>query len=570
MYRIFIENRDYTQYSFGFPGSKDPIDEETKTKLSAISPLKYRMFSNDVFSVENDIVKIVHSPIKTQILAGVLILHENRTYGRTKNGRLLYKCIPDDSHLPAFLVPYDLKIGFSKKQTNKYVIFSFLEWEDTHPRGIIQETIGDVSSLDAYFEYQLYSKQLHESLKEMTQKTQRALSVGKDALLQIRDNPHFHFTRGAVEDPFIFTIDPPGSTDYDDAFSIQTIFDANSGKEEYIVTVYIANVFVWLETFELWSAFSRRVSTIYLPDKRRPMLPTILSDTWCSLQEKTRRFAFAIEWHIDENGREIETPPRMFQTEVQIGKNYAYESKELLSNPFYNQLFCLSKQMEPRTRLKTSHDVVSLWMVKMNRVCAEWMQSKNVGIFRFVTSSTEGKEGREETAHLSESCQRAIHQWNTMVGQYSLESTEYIHITSPIRRLVDVLNQMILFKTAGLIHYYSKEAEAFLQTWILQLDYINTTMRSIRKVQLDCQLLARVIKETDINTQTHTHKGVVFDKVTRNDGLNTYMVYLEDLHMISKITVDLELTNFGEYSFQLYLFQDEHFIKQKVRLQLLL
>ena len=28
----------------------------------------------------------------------------------------------------------------------------------------------------------------------------------------------------------------------------------------------------------IWESFSRRVSTIYLPDRKRPMLPTILSD----------------------------------------------------------------------------------------------------------------------------------------------------------------------------------------------------------------------------------------------------------------------------------------------------
>ena len=37
----------------------------------------------------------------------------------------------------------------------------------------------------------------------------------------------------------------------------------------------------------LWRSFTKRVSTIYLPDKKRPMLPTILSDCLCSLQEKS-------------------------------------------------------------------------------------------------------------------------------------------------------------------------------------------------------------------------------------------------------------------------------------------
>ena len=63
-------------------------------------------------------------------MPGVLLLDGNKTYGRQKNGnkikqgKLLYKCIPDDMRLPAFLVPYEIKnMGFSKVFKNLYVLF---------------------------------------------------------------------------------------------------------------------------------------------------------------------------------------------------------------------------------------------------------------------------------------------------------------------------------------------------------------------------------------------------------------------------------------------------------------
>ena len=63
--------------------------------------------------------------------------------------RLLYKCIPDNNQYPAFLIPYEIKHGFSKLIENKYVLFKFSEWEnnDKHPHGISTEVLGDVISI---------------------------------------------------------------------------------------------------------------------------------------------------------------------------------------------------------------------------------------------------------------------------------------------------------------------------------------------------------------------------------------------------------------------------------------
>ena len=48
-------------------------------------------------------------------IPGILILNDNRTYGRHKsNNRLLYRCIPNDKTLSPVLIPYNINIGFSK------------------------------------------------------------------------------------------------------------------------------------------------------------------------------------------------------------------------------------------------------------------------------------------------------------------------------------------------------------------------------------------------------------------------------------------------------------------------
>ena len=83
-----------------------------------------------------------------------------------------------------------------------------------------------------------------------------------------------------------------------------------------------------------------------------------------------------------------------------------------------------------------------------------------------------------------------LHIWKGMSGEYTtfdnikphmlLKFNNYIHITSPIRRLVDLLNITIIQHNLGMVNF-SNDAIEFYTSWTYELDYINITMRSIRK-----------------------------------------------------------------------------------------
>ena len=234
--KVLINDRNYNEWSI--------IDTDTNKSLENINinPLEHKMFSRDIFTLnaESAVPQITHSYIKTcTSLAGVLLLENNKTFGRTENKkRLLYKCIPDDSHLPIFLIPYDVKIGFSKVLKNKYVVFQYDNWTGKHPQGILVETLGDVDNLEVFYEYQLYCKSLHVSLTEFTNKTKTALSekTNVEYVDQILNTPGFNISD--YRNKYVFTIDPVNSTDFDDGFGIEEI-DAG-----YRITIYIANVFL--------------------------------------------------------------------------------------------------------------------------------------------------------------------------------------------------------------------------------------------------------------------------------------------------------------------------------------
>jgi hypothetical protein len=91
-------------------------------------------------------------------------------------------------------------------------------------------------------------------------------------------------------------------------------------------------------------------------------------------------------------------------------------------------------------------------------------------------------------------------------------------------------------------------------------------MRAIRKIQCDCSLLDLCINSPE--TMEKIYDGYVFDKITRNDALYQYIVYLPELKLASRITLRENIDNYQKCNFKLYLFLDEDNFKKKIRLQL--
>ena len=126
---------------------------------------------------------------------------------------------------------------------------------------------------------------------------------------------------------------------------------------------------------------------------------------------------------------------------------------------------------------------------------------------------------------------------------------------------------MIKFQKSLNMIQLSDKADEFYEKWLNQLEYINTTMRSIRKIQCDCSLLDLCYNSPEIMEKEYD--GYLFDKINRNDGLYQYIIFLPELKLSSRITSRENYENFENKKFKLYLFNDEEKFKRKIRLQLL-
>jgi exoribonuclease R len=576
--KILIDNRNYDSWSIVNATTMVPVDV-------SVVPSEHKLFTNDIFTYNKGKIEHVHSSVRViDNIPGVLILTDGKTYGRVtkkngEKGKLLYKCIPDDNRLPSFLVPYEIKnMGFSKVMNNIYVTIRYESWDDKHPMGILVQNIGPVDVLDNYYEYLLYCKSLNASIQKFAKDVTNALKEN-----QINGSPiHDDFIESIcaninIEDRRhleIFTIDPNKTTDFDDAYGVQVL------EDKTIVSVYISNVTIWMDALNLWDSFSRRISTIYLPDRKRPMLPTVLSDCLCSLQQHANRVSFVMDIII-QNGVVLEVKYK--NCIIRVFKNYVYEEPDLLKNPNYVTLFenvkMLSKNFKYISNIRNSHDLVTYMMVFMNyNTAKEFLKNKN-GIFR----STLIKKDAHIPNDLPEDVNKFLKIWNSACGQYIdvekiqgeqmeeiikhplLDVDAYIHITSPIRRLVDLLNILKFQENNGIVQL-SDGAKNFYNKWMSELDYINVTMRAIRKIQNDTHLLNMCFNNPE--TIEKNYDGYCFDKLLRNDGLYQFIVYLPELKLASKITVRDNMENYEKRQYKLFLFHDETHFKKKIRLNL--
>lgn len=563
--KILVNKRDYTDYEFIEPETNNPLDSDD---YKFIDPLKEKLFTRDYLIIDDKEYIVKHSYIRTTAkMAGVLILENNKTYGRTSNNkRLLYRCIPDDKRLPIFLVPYDVKNNFNKKQTNKYVVFEFDNWKNKHPEGKLVLTIGDINILENFYEYQLYCKSLNISISQFNKDVKNVLKLKSE---QNMEDIIFNNSNYKIKDrtnDVIITVDPENSYDFDDGLSVEKKDDGT-----YKVSIYISNVYVWLDMLNVWGSFSNRVSTIYLPDYRRPMLPTLLSEQLCSLQSRKKRFAIATDFIVDSYGEILSV--EYVNCMICVQKNYVYEDTELLKRKDYNQLLMLASKKD--NDVLTSHEVIAYWMKQYNISTGLTMYDNKIGIFRSVKYVENIK--RDLKDDFSKNTLMVIKNWNNVSGNYLnynedmemrhdvLDLKAYIHMTSPIRRLVDLLNQILFLNKMKLITGKSENATMFLNKWLTELEYINKSMRSIKKIQNECNLLNLCFIQPEIlNTE---YLGVIFDKIKKSDGTYNYMVFLEKINVLYRYISPIEFNNYSKHKFKLFIFYNADKFKKKIRIQ---
>jgi hypothetical protein len=274
------------------------------------------------------------------------------------------------------------------------------------------------------------------------------------------------------------------------------------------------------------------------------MLPTELSENICSLNMDHPCFAFCMEFRVDILNKTIEpiyTPDILSQKCIVVSKNFDYESKSLLKYSPYLLLLQITREIS--LDIKDSHELVAFWMMKMNTCIAKEMYLKKIGIFRITNQNhCSNNNNPINPMYLWEHAISGeyIEYTNTKSNYcHSLLNVEYyMHFTSPIRRKVDIYNQ--LFWITSYVPYLP------LQN-IRNIEKINKDTKIIRKIQNECTLL-HLLQNTNENENIITD-GIIIQIINETKSL----VYLPTYKCILSSTIICEI--YTKIKCKIYIFE---------------
>jgi len=135
-----------------------------------------------------------------------------------------------------------------------------------------------------------------------------------------KETPEVFENRTDLRELESYTIDPPTAKDFDDAVSLE------EKDDEYVLWVHIADVAHYVQKDTSLDLHARRRSTsVYLPTRTIPMLPTHLSDNLCSLVEQVPRLAMSVEIHYDKAGNKLLDRCKVHNAVILVNENLSYD-----------------------------------------------------------------------------------------------------------------------------------------------------------------------------------------------------------------------------------------------------
>jgi ribonuclease R len=234
---------------------------------------------------------------------GVLTRRGNKGSGPQGASAGQWLVLPDGKQLKDPIVVKDAES--SKAREGDKVVIELLVFPEDGMlgEGVIVRVLGDAGKPDVETQaviaaYDLpgeFPEKCVEQAREANADFERQIAAWKDKGASTLKG------RLDVTGDYIITIDPPDAKDYDDAISIRRLPKEQGGGWE--LGVHIADVahFIPLGS-ELDVEAKDRANSCYLPRLVIPMLPEVLSNGICSLQEGVPRFCKSAYIRYDERG----------------------------------------------------------------------------------------------------------------------------------------------------------------------------------------------------------------------------------------------------------------------------
>ncbi len=418
------------------------------------------------------------------------------------------------------------KKNINKAKDGDVVDFEMLDWKSSNrsPSAKVIKPIYNASDT----QYMMYKMDLPRKFP----------SAVIEELKDISLTPSDFVGREDLRALDIYSIDPEGCTDADDALSLENLDDG------YRVGIHIADVSHFVKPgSQLDKEAFERAFTIYFPDSNIPMIPRKLSSDLCSLIEGEDRLAVTLfinfdrDWSIKKTEvvrSVINNKKFLTYEEAQAHKenpnspyfrflNTMYTNgKKILSEYFPNEIQLDLPELQwefdddknpIKIKLKKRNDCMDLiqcWMLMANKLVTQlvekinpsipWIyrvhdeiQDENIEAFKMeliqigefwddnMTQHSNIKRllSTDNSSLISELLIRKFRpaRYSSIkTGHFSLGSDDYTHFTSPIRRYTDIIIHRILLQAIKNKPVYCANLER-------DCEHISTQQRKVDKVE---------------------------------------------------------------------------------------
>lgn len=510
------------------------------------------IYGDEVYIYENEVVGIKKR--NKEKIVGILYMDSTTKYGSNSKGHPLYLCKPVNTKYEPFYV------ASSKKELVKwYVNIEFGSWEKTQrlPTGNVVDYIGKVG--DEHTEYEMLREYHHLFFPSWKMKK------GKEERKEEDEKMDYE----------VFSIDPIGAIDIDDAFHY-------CKKEEgYEIGVHIASPTKHFDKMEDYiKVIEERITTVYLPHKKYNLLPDIYADDLSSLLEGKIRDGLSVIYEYNELNHCIGFEVK--ETKIRNRKNYHYEEVDMMIEKKWKDKEM--KEMYEKTKkifgMETldSHKYVELWMIETNKKIAEYCIQKygEKTILRVCPNEEIPNISDLEEYLRRKELKSANYEYYNKGREMShrmLKADYYTHFTSPIRRSID---------------FYTHLLVRGIQLEEVDLKKINECMRNTRRLQRDLNRMQFIfgLKEDQVEREgyiveiqkrfmkIYIPENKLEERLMIEDSKGYYLTkkieYIENTEKgcIEKVKIDdREFSLYSKIRVKLWIFRREHNIHQKIRLE---
>ena len=397
---------------------------------------------------------LIHSHIQNILLVGIINPTKAKYSSTTsKQNSSIYQIEPFNKNLPKFLI----SLKKIKNNKNRFIIFSFDNWNNVIPIAKLHENLGPIENKDIFIDKLLI---IHHQLNHLF-----PYKKNIDTITKYIDG--FNLNKKIITSFFdysnvnTFSIDPPNTEDIDDTFSF--INTPNSK----ILIISITDVTEFINKTNLINAISC-CSTLY-SNNRYDIFPNdFLANTSLFVGQKRNTISLLLEFNdnnqlikeefidaiiVNKNQYTYDQVNQYYQQELNDKKLNKISDNDIIFKYIYDFTLKNNKNNNILNEINDFKDIVAYWMIYYNHKIAIKLNYNKLFPCRKHNKTNINEQTDIPKEVLFRYYSSAFYQLNknnvnnelvnANVLHSGLNTEIYTHASSPIRRINDVLIQII-------------------------------------------------------------------------------------------------------------------------------